>query len=126
MDLLSRAKKATIKDGREAQQGDIITFRGKWGSMEAFILRNTERIFSFQSVDKTITMHWEFVPLLRDGSEDEVPRTFFKHYEHRDSKHTHFWERHGPFKSANEEELDKFNNALKKECERQFGGACVS
>lgn len=80
---------------------------------------NTQRMFSFQSLDETLTIYWEFVPLPspNDAESGEPARTFFKHWEYQKSKPTHFWERHGPFKTANEEDLDKFNEALKKECE---------
>lgn len=105
------------KHGSEAQEGDFITFRGSWGNMEAVIVDNTERMFSFQSLDETMTVYWEFVPLPNGADSDAPPRTFFKHWEYQQSKPTHFWERHGPFKTASEEELDNFNNALKKECE---------
>jgi hypothetical protein len=108
------------KHGSEAQEGDFITFRGNWGNMEAVIVDNTERMFSFQSLDETLTVYWEFVPLPNGGDSGEPTRTFFKHWEYQKSKPTHFWERHGPFKTANEEELDKFNDSLKKECERRI------
>jgi len=120
IELRDGDEKSVIKHGSEAQEGDFITFRGSWGKMEAIIVDNTQRMFSFQSLDETMTIYWEFVPLPNNADSGEPTRTFFKHWEYQKSKPTHFWERHGPFKTANEEELDKFNDALKKECERQI------
>jgi hypothetical protein len=120
IELRDRDHKRMAKHGSEAQEGDFITFRGNWGNMEAVIVDNTERMFSFQSLDETLTVYWEFVPLPNGGDSGEPTRTFFKHWEYQKSKPTHFWERHGPFKTANEEELDKFNDSLKKECERRI------
>jgi hypothetical protein len=111
-------KKRMVKHGSEAQEGDFVTFRGSRGKLEAIIVDNTPRMFSFQSLDETTTIYWEFVPLPpRNADASEPERTFFKHWEYQKSKPTHFWERHGPFKTANEEELDRFNEALKRECE---------
>lgn len=117
--MRDRDTKRVVKNGSEAQEGDFITFRGNWGSLEAIIVDNTSRMFSFQSLDETMTVYWEFVPLPspHDAGAGEPARTFFKHWEYQKSKPTHFWERHGPFKTANEEELDSFNEALKRECE---------
>jgi hypothetical protein len=111
-----------VKHGSEAQEGDFITFRGSWANEEAIIVDNTPRMFSFQSLDGTTTVYWEFVPLppLNGAGADGPARTFFKHWEYQKSKPTHFWERHGPFKTANEEELDRFNEALKGECESRI------
>lgn len=110
------------RNGQEALEGDNITFKGIWGTMEAVIVDNTERMFSFQSLDEIMTVYWEFVPLPQGSDAGEPTRTFFKHWEYHNSKPTHFWERHGPFKTANEEELDKFNDSLKRECERRAKG----
>jgi hypothetical protein len=76
-------------------------------------------MFSFQSMDETLTVYWEFVPLPHKPDTGGSARTFFKHWKYQKSKPTHFWERHGPCKKGNEEELDEFNSALKKECERR-------
>jgi hypothetical protein len=114
-------KKRTVKHGSEALEGDLVTFRGSRGKLEAIIVDNTPRMFSFQSLDETTTIYWEFVPLPpRNANAGEPERTFFKHWEYQKSKPTHFWERHGPFKTANEEELDRFNEALKRECESRI------
>jgi hypothetical protein len=122
IELRDQHHKQIISTASEAQEGDLISFRGSWGTMEAVIVDNSQRMFSFQSLDETLTVYWEFVPLPHNGDSGEPPkRTFFKHWEYQQSKPTHFWERHGPFKTANEEELDKFNDALKKECERRVG-----
>jgi hypothetical protein len=119
IELRDQRHKQIISTASEAQEGDLISFRGSWGTMEAVIVDNTERMFSFQSLDETLTVYWEFVPLPQSGDAGEPKRTFLKHWEYQQSKPTHFWERHGPFKTSNEEELDKFNDTLKKECERR-------
>jgi hypothetical protein len=121
IELRGQHHKQIISTVSEAQEGDLVSFRGSWGTMEAIIVDNTQKMFSFQSLDETLTVYWEFVPLPHSGDAGEPKRTFFKHWEYQQSKPTHFWERHGPFKTANEEELDKFNDALKKECERRVG-----